>query len=101
MMTPTAPAFCAFTTLVKKAQSPRWTSAIAPESAAALRDEQARPSSRNWVTSRTGAVRGGLGFGPSLNSALIRFPAASTAEKKICELVEAPTVIADGAVPGV
>src|SRR5712691_7252376 len=100
-MTPTAPARCALFTLVGKSQAPRWMSAIAPFRVPFPNGEQALPSSCNWETSRTGAVRVGLGFGPPPNKALIRRAPARTEAKKICELVEPPTVIADGAVPGV
>src|SRR5260370_40867016 len=99
MITPTAPALCALPTLVEKAQLPRRTSAIAPLSAPARSEEQASPSLPSCETSRTGAASGGLGLGPSPNSALMRWPAASTAAEKTCELVEDPTRIAHGPGP--
>src|SRR4051794_4268409 len=101
MIAPTAPARCALSTLVKKSQSPRAISAKAPVNDPALREEQPRPSLPSWDTSRAGAASVGAGLGPSPNSAGKRCPPEATAAKKRCELVDAPTVIADGAVPGV
>src|SRR5882672_4845381 len=108
MITPTAPALWAKLILSLNAHVPRWMSAIAPESEAAGSAEQASPSLPVCATSITRAVMGALICGPSSNSAatflrLDGAPAALTRTDwyRMCELVEAPTVMAEGAEPGV
>src|SRR2546425_13330842 len=87
--------------------APRWISAIVPFNEPPGKGPQARPLSPDCVTSRSGAVKTALGFGPSPKSAAMRarfvgtsLPVTRTLAKKMCELVVAPTVIAEGAVPG-
>src|ERR1700687_1880708 len=108
-MAATAPAACAFATLKAKVHllSARGISAIAPVRDPLLGWEQPSPPPPSRETSRIGAVRGLEILGPSPNTALMRCklegtldPATRTLEKKTCEFVVAPTVIADGDGPG-
>src|ERR1035441_4804210 len=107
MTTPTAPAFCALITLLLYRQVPRWTNAIAPLSEPDGRAEHASPSFCNWATSRSGKG-GGATCGPLPNKARMFCrldgtppPLTCTAWYNTWEFMDAPTVMAEGAVPGV
>src|ERR1035441_2745119 len=102
-----APASSALLILVEKSQLPRSIKTTAPASEPP-RGEQARPVGSTEVTFSRVAVSGPVSLTPSptaassvcrLEGTLERV--SCTAANKMCAFVEAPTVMADGAVPGV
>src|SRR6266852_8333934 len=106
-MTPTAPAFCTLVTFTTKLQVPRSMSTKSPLSEPADSVLQAKESCETADTSRRGAVIGQNGCGASPNWPSIFWivdgtplPLTRTPETQVCELVVAPTAIAEGAWPG-
>src|SRR5215831_1094307 len=105
--TPEAPAFCAWVTFTTKLQLPRSTSTKKPLRDPAGSTLQPKASLETAATSRRGAVTGQKGSGPSPNWPSIFWildgtppPLTRTPETQKCELVVAPTAMAEGVWPG-
>src|SRR5437868_4578705 len=101
MMTPAAPAICALLIFVSRTQLPRWISAILFVSEPAGNAVHPNPSLPMDATSTTCLVRGRFVFGPFPKNAFMVWPPIDRVCQTRCLLVEAPTVIASGMVPGV
>src|SRR5579884_636672 len=106
-ITPTAPALCAFCTLVAKSHVPRRIKTKSPVSELLGIVLQASASPLTFWTSTRGAVTGPEGRGPSPGSAEIvckllgaSLPGIVTAVIHTCAFVVAATAIAEGAMPG-